>query len=188
MNIKNNNSGFTLIELMVVVTIIGILAGLSVGVVSMVGKQNKIAASRATIQKIEAALNNYYTHAGRFPPTPEDYRFNAEVIALLTGDLNHNKVYDPENGDMVKSSRWRGPYIPIDTKNTDSEGNLNDLWGRPYRYYENENESPRCDSNPTTFLLYSCGPDRKATDETREQAIDYTLEFNRDNIKNWEDE
>ena len=188
MNNKKHSLGFTLIELMVVITIIGILAGLSVGVVNMVGKQNKIAATKATVQKLEAALNNYYTHAGTYPPTPEDYRFDSTIMDVLTGDLNHDKVYNPEDGDLAKSSRWRGPYLPIDTKNTDSEGNLNDLWGNSYRYYENENESPRCDSNPTTFLLYSCGPDRKATDETREQAIDYTLEFNRDNIKNWEDE
>jgi len=37
-------------------------------------------------------------------------------------------------------------------------------------------------------MIYSCGPDRDSTDETREEIIDYTLEFNRDNIKNWEDE
>ena len=188
MNNNKNNSGFTLIELMVVISIIGILAGLSLGVVSMVSKQNRIAATRATVQKLEAALNNYYTHAGSYPPTPEDYTLNADVVAMLTGDLNHDKIYNPNDGDLVKSSRWRGPYIPIDKKNTDSEGNLNDMWGRPYRYYENENESPRCDSNPTTFLFYSLGPDRKATDESREQVIDFSLEFNRDNIKNWEDE
>ena len=173
---------------MVVISIIGILVGLSVGVVNMVGKQNKIAATKATIQKLETALENYYNRAGVYPPTPEDHKFNAEVFCLLTGDLNHDKVYNPEDGDLAKSSRWRGPYLKIDKKVTDSEGNIEDMWGRPYRYFENENESPRCDSNPTTFLIYSCGPDRKSTDETREEIIDYTLEFNSDNIKNWEDE
>ena len=49
---NNNKSGFTLIELMVVITIIGILSGLSIGVVNMVGKQNKIAAASATVLKL----------------------------------------------------------------------------------------------------------------------------------------
>ena len=181
-------AGFTLIELMVVISIIGILAALSAGVITMVSKQNKMAATRATIQKLELVLNNYYNDTGLYPPTPEDYTLNADVMSVLTGDLNHDKTYDPETGDIAKSSRWRGPYLPIDRKNTDATGNLKDLWGNPYRYRENDREAPKCPSNPTTFLLYSCGIDRRATDATREEIIDFTLEYNRDNIKNWEDE
>jgi len=186
---NNRFSGFTLIELMVVISIIGILAGLSIGVINMVGKRNKLSATKAAIMKFEAALELYHNDTGVYPPTPEDHVLNADVFCYLTGDMDHDKVYDPSKGvDLKKCSRWRGPYLPIDRNTTDGAGNVLDLWGMPYRYFENENEAPRCDSNPTTFLLYSCGPDKKATDETREDVIDFTKEFNRDNIKNWEDE
>jgi len=186
---KKITSGFTLIEIMIVNTIIVILAGLAGGVISGVLRRNKITATKAAVQKLEAALEAYHSDTGVYPPTPEDHTLNAEVFCYLTGDMDHNKVYDPNNGnDLKRSSRWRGPYLKIDQRSTDNEGNLLDIYGMPFRYFENETEAPKCDSNPTTFLLYSCGQDRKATDETREDVIDYTKPYNKDNIKNWEDE
>ena len=193
----NNKKGFTLIELMVVISIIGILAALSAGVVSMVTKQNKVTAATATLDKLGLALDRYYQHHGVYPPTPENPKENAEVISALTGDLNHDKFYDksPESEDVKKSGTWRGPYLPVDAKYTDGNGNLLDLWGLPYRYIENNREAPdeyknirAGNPNPDSYLLYSCGPDRKATDATREEVIDFTLPNNKDNIKNWEDE
>ncbi len=185
----SSNSGFTLIELMVVISIIGVLVALSSGVITMVRKQNRVTAARATIQKLELALNAYYNDCGLYPPTPEDFRENAEVFGVLTGDITHDGKYDPKGDDLPKNHRtWRGPYLPMDSKNTDTRGNLKDPWSAPYRYRENDREAPKCPSNPSTFLLYSCGPDRRATDGTREEVIDFALEFNRDNVKNWEDE
>ena len=181
--------GFTLVELMIVISIIAILSAMSVGVVNFAQRRNRIAAAEATIQKLDIALRSYQGHCGVFPPTSETPKDNRVMYGSLTGDMNHDGVYTPgENGDISKTHRiWRGPYIPVDPRNTGRDGMLKDPWGTPYGYFENQREEPMCDVNPNSFLLYSCGPDLQATDASREDIIDYTQPHNKDTIKNWED-
>ena len=147
-------------------------------------RRARINAAEANIQKFETALENYYHDMQRYPPTPEEGKGTMTVYKSLTGDQNVNRKYDPEDGDTPKNHpRWRQPYVSVKAREVDSIGNLLDPWSRPYRYYENEIESPQCAINPNSYLIYSLGPDGKATDSTREEAIDFTLPFNKDNIK-----
>jgi general secretion pathway protein G len=99
-------SGFTLLELLVVVVIIGLLAGL-VGpkYFDQVGKSNtKIAG--AQIASIEKALDQYRLDVGAYPTTEQGL-----------------------NALMVKpsdSERWQGPYL--------KRAAPPDPWGRAYVY------------------------------------------------------
>jgi len=80
-------AGFTLIEVLLVVAILGILAG--VVVVNFAGKQKKamIDACRASIQNICTAVDMYEVDTGRFPPN---------LNALIQSDGSQN---------------WNGPYL-----------------------------------------------------------------------------
>lgn len=79
--------GFTLIEVLLVVAILGILAG--VVVVNFGGKQKgaMIKATRASIAAVRTAIDMYEVDTGRFP---------ASLQALLTSDGAPN---------------WNGPYV-----------------------------------------------------------------------------
>jgi type II secretory pathway pseudopilin PulG len=176
-------------ELMIVISIIGILASLSVGVIGVVGAKNRLEAAKAGILRLKQALDQYCNDIGTYPPTPEDRTQNASIIGCLTGDLDHDGVYDPEKGDIPTSHpTWRRPYLKVVKGELDSEGNFKDPWQQPFRYFKNDGEVNMYKVNPNSFLLYSCGPDRIATDSTRDEAVDYTLAGNKDNVKNWEDE
>jgi general secretion pathway protein G len=98
--------GFTLLELLVVLVIIGLLAGL-VGpkFFSQIGKsETKIA--RAQIDSLEKALDQYRVDTGRYPSA-------AHGLAAL--------VSKPDD-----EPRWGGPYL---------KGNVpHDPWGQPYVY------------------------------------------------------
>ncbi len=72
-------SGFTLVELLTVIVIIGILVGLLVGAVFAVRAYVGQAVSHVEVKKMEEALLRYKSEIGEFPPdfypgTPNAYR------------------------------------------------------------------------------------------------------------------
>ena len=103
------SAGFTLIEMLVVLVIIGLLAGL-VGP-RLFGKvdSSKVQTAQTQVKMLKGALESMRLDIGRFP-TP------GEGLALL-----NNMPQDPSVG-----SRWHGPYLE-DTLPLDP-------WGNPYQY------------------------------------------------------
>jgi len=100
-----NNSGFTLVELLVVIIVLGLLVGL-VGprLFGRVG-QSKTAAARAQIELLGAALDQYRLDAGRYPDTAQ----GLDALQRNPGVPN-----------------WNGPYLRKDVPR--------DPWGNPYKY------------------------------------------------------
>jgi general secretion pathway protein G len=99
-------SGFTLLELLVVIVIIGLLAGMvAPRYFEQLGKSNTNIA-RGQIDSLEKALDQYRLDVGSYPST------DMGLAALNTR---------PEN-----FPRWAGPYLrkPVPP----------DPWGRPYIY------------------------------------------------------
>ena len=99
-------NGFTLLELLVVMVIIGLLAGF-VGprLFAQVGK-SEIKAARAQISGLQKALDQYRIDTGRYPAT-------AQGLAAL-------------NDRPADEPRWSGPYL--------SKAVPKDPWGRDYIY------------------------------------------------------
>ena len=84
---QRNREGFTLIEVLLVVAILGILAG--VVVVNFAGKQKgaMIKATRASISAVSTAIDVYEVDTGRYPPS---------LQSLVSNDGAPN---------------WSGPYV-----------------------------------------------------------------------------
>lgn len=98
--------GFTLLELLVVVAIIGLLAGyVAPKYFSQIGK-SEVTAARAQIDALEKALDQYRLDTGRYPAT------ELGLAALITRPPNEPK--------------WNGPYL--------RKAVPADPWGRPYAY------------------------------------------------------
>jgi general secretion pathway protein G len=98
--------GFTLLELLVVMVIIGLLAGyVAPKFFAHIGKsETKVA--RAQIDSLEKALEAYRLDMGAYPSTEQG-------LAAL--------VSQPPN-----EGRWSGPYL--------KKGVPTDPWGKPYQY------------------------------------------------------
>jgi general secretion pathway protein G len=103
---RSGSRGFTLLELLVVILIIGLLTGIvAPRFLGQIGR-SEITATRAQLDAFDKALQAYRVDTGRFPSTSQGLR------ALVT-----------QPGD---EPRWRGPYmqseIPVDP------------WGTAYQY------------------------------------------------------
>lgn len=69
---QRNRRGFTLVELLVVVVIIGILAGIVLKLHTLVGERTARARSLARIENIKMCLEEYYRENGEYPPQAEN--------------------------------------------------------------------------------------------------------------------
>ncbi len=98
--------GFTLLELLVVMVIIGLLASIvAPQYFAQIGKSNAKVA-RAQIESFGQALDQYRLDVGRYPSSEQG------LAALRAAPTNEAK--------------WRGPYLKRDVPN--------DPWGTPYQY------------------------------------------------------
>lgn len=98
--------GFTLLELLVVMVIIGLLVGyVGPRYFSQVGK-SEVKAARAQIDALEKALDQYRIDTGHYPSQ------EAGLSALVTKPGNESK--------------WDGPYL--------KKGVPRDPWGNSYVY------------------------------------------------------
>lgn len=100
------HKGFTLLELLVVMVIIGLLAGyVAPKYFSQVGK-SEIKVARAQMDALEKALDQYRLDIGRYPTTEQG------LVALVQRPASESK--------------WSGPYLRKDVPL--------DPWGKPYQY------------------------------------------------------
>jgi general secretion pathway protein G len=108
-SLSKSQRGFTLLEIMVVLAIIGLLVSLAVSNLDKILGQSKVQTAEIFVrQSMKVPLTSYRIAMGDFPSTAEGLQ------ALVTAPAN-------------KADRWRGPYL--------QDGKLPlDPWLHQYQY------------------------------------------------------
>jgi len=100
----NKNAGFTLIEIMVVVVILGILAAIVVPRVMDRPDQARITKAKQDVRALESALNLYRLDNYRYPSTDEG------LESLLSGAGDSNRKGGPYM-DRLPMDPWGNEYL-----------------------------------------------------------------------------
>ena len=145
-------SGFTLVELLVVISIIAILSVISITVFTGVQNNARINATKEELRRLQQNLIRYKINNGELPPPGDNCPACNNDNVSRANDLRNNLLAvlaSPLNG---------GPYI------ASIEEFVFDAWGIAYWYDDNDANigPPPCQGGtPTnTSSIYSSGPDK----------------------------
>ncbi len=103
---RSGQAGVTLIEMLVVVTIIGLFVALVGPSLFKKADTGRIVAAKSQISNFETALGTYKLDTGMFPTTEQ----GLEALRVRPADV----------------TQWNGPYMPKDIPK--------DPWGHDYLY------------------------------------------------------
>jgi general secretion pathway protein G len=103
---KAGEEGFTLVEMLVVITIIGLIMGLIGPRVLNYLSESKVKTARIQLQSFASALDLFYLDAGRYPSTSEGL---AALVRQTPGVAAWNGPY--LKGGSVPNDPWSHAYV-----------------------------------------------------------------------------
>src|SRR5215469_69022 len=101
-----SEAGFTLVEMLVVITIIGLIMGLIGPRVLNYLSESKVKAARIQLQSFVTALDLFYLDAGRYPSSAEGL---SALVKQTPGVAAWNGPY--LKGGNVPSDPWNHAYV-----------------------------------------------------------------------------
>jgi prepilin-type N-terminal cleavage/methylation domain-containing protein len=175
------DTGFTLLELLVVITIILILAGITVGGLKYVTAKQNNEKCKADIKLLETGLEAYKMDYGVYPL--EVGNGSQSLFDALYWDTDMDgspiaadptqKIYVSELDPSNVKAKW--------TMAQGSSHRIVDPWSSDYNYrrgLSQDGKTPNPDAKNPDFDIWSAGPDGVFTPTDSAQT-------DRDNINNW---
>jgi general secretion pathway protein G len=126
--------GFTLIEVLLVLAIIGLMASVAIVALVPAGEGAKKKTSALLLKSVKTALSLYNNDIGHYPSEEE-------------GGLEALRV-KPNFSDEKTGEKWNGPYLEEEPR---------DAWGNKLNYQLTPAGTPEYQQTP--YKLWSNGPD-----------------------------
>lgn len=187
-SIRRAPRGFTLVELLVVISIIIVLAAMSLGGIQIAQKKAKTLQTQSDATALYQAIEQYYQEYSKLPGVEANSdeietvgEAGIELLTILLGkEDDTGKMQNPRkipflNVKESKNSKKGGLVYSNGGSGGQIEG-LYDAWGKPFRVkldteYEGEINDPIIQGNVVrnkNAIVYSYGPDGKlGTDDVK---------------------
>jgi len=133
--VRNARAGFSLMELMIVIMIIGLLGGVLAPALNNALKKAKKNTTVATMSTLKKGINQYKNEIGQYPETLK------------------NLISKPKSGDERVTKKWDGPYVGDEGIEEVPE----DAWNNKFHY----KVTPPPAKHP--YELISYGPNGKGS-------------------------
>jgi prepilin-type N-terminal cleavage/methylation domain-containing protein len=146
-------SGFTLMEIMVVIIVIAVLASVAGPMIGSITDQGRASATKSKMSSLKSALLAYQSDVGRLPydgskSSSKAYNQNQ----LLDSEDSEKNVLTACNNSVFTSvpnnynRKWKGPYMDSDPSDF-----MFDSWGNLICY--------KAEKGTKNVYLWSAGPD-----------------------------
>ncbi len=178
--LRRAHSGFTLVELLVVISIIVVLAAMSFGAANMAINKAKRLQSTNDARNLQQGVENFAREYSRLPDfgaqgdeARTEGEAGAELLTILLGkeevsDSMQNKRQIAFVNFKENSNKNKGGLIYTNKGSGGRPEGLYDAWGNPFYIkidteYDNELEDPFKQGNiiRKTVIVYSYGADKK---------------------------
>lgn len=109
---RNNQAGFSLVEIMIVITLLGLIMTFAVRNYSAREQEGRRKGAKILMQQLRTALDDYYRTCGNYPTDAQ-----GGLQALITKPADGScKDYDPNGylaGKNVPKDPWGGDFVYI---------------------------------------------------------------------------
>mgnify|MGYP001164991540 FL=1 len=181
--IRKNKSAFTLIELLTVITILAILMGLSMAIISFAQGKAAEDKTRGAMSAIRAGLERYNDRYGEYPePMENSGSGTSGAIALYQAllDDGDDEIFGGPNNP---SDGRAGEDMLVDLLGKGLVGDdesgvwyLKDGYDRPFMYQVHDPDNPDA-TNQSTYDLWSYGTDKERNKTNKNNEPQW--------VKNW---
>ena len=138
--LRNKQQGFTIIELLIVIVVIGILAAIVITTYSGIQAKARNAVRQTDIQSIQTQLEAFYSQNGYYPSNAD--LNSASWRATNMPSLDPTALIDPSSGQTVSN-------VTVADNSTGQ--------AKEYSYYpvDNTGSSANCEATDTTCAAYT---------------------------------
>lgn len=148
---RKHGRGFTLIEVLLVVLIIGLLAGVLVFYAGQTPEKAKKDLTKTLVDQVCGALDRYKLDIGHYPTDEE-------------GGLKALRI-KPQFSDEKLGEKWAGPYVKADPL---------DPWDKALSYQVSDPSSEEAKTLP--YKVWSWGPNGQDDNGTNDDIRNRTWE------------